>query len=163
MPLVHNLQTAYLVTNTGLPLTWVGAIVWVSIGVIAIAVNLDADTQRHHVRSVQGKCNVWSQPATFIRAPYRDASGIQHENLLLTCGWHGFVRHFHYLPDILLLFLYCAPAGFDAPLAWTYFFYLSSLLIDRCLRIDARCAAKYGVAWEKYQSLVPWRLIPYVW
>jgi 7-dehydrocholesterol reductase len=163
MPLVHNLQTAHLVTHTGLPLSWVGAIAWVTIGVIAIAVNLDADTQRHHVRAALGKCNVWSKPATFIRALYRDASGVQHENLLLTCGWHGYVRHFHYLPDILLLILYCSPAGFDAPLPWTYFFYLSSLLIDRCLRIDARCAAKYGVAWEKYQSLVPWRLIPYVW
>ena len=163
MPLVHNLQTAHLVTHAGLPFNWIGAIIWVSIGIIAIAVNLDADTQRHQVRAAQGKCTVWNKKATFIRAPYRDASGIQHENLLLTCGYHGFVRHFHYIPDIILLFLYCAPAGFDAPLAWTYFFYLSSLLIDRCLRIDARCAAKYGIAWEKYQNLVPWRLIPYVW
>jgi 7-dehydrocholesterol reductase len=98
-----------------------------------------------------------------LRAPYVDAKGGRHVNLLLTCGWHGVARHFHYVPDILLLFLYCAPAGFDRLLNFSYFFYLSALLIDRCGRIDARCRAKYGAVWDAYEKMVPWKLIPGLW
>lgn len=163
MPLAHNLQTLHLVSHAGLPLSWAGAAAWLVVGVVAIAVNLSADTQRHAVRAAGGRCNVWGRPATFIRAPYTDVSGARHENLLLTCGWHAHVRHFHYAPDILLLVLYCAPAGFDAPLAWTYFFYLTCLLLDRTGRIDARCAAKYGAAWLEYERAVPYKLVPGVW
>ena len=50
---------------------------------------------------------VWGRPAEVIRAPYTDAEGARHENLLLVCGYHGLVRHFHYIPDIALLVLYC--------------------------------------------------------
>jgi 7-dehydrocholesterol reductase len=162
MPLAHNLQTLHLVTHAGLPLSWAGAAAWVALGTVAIAVNLSADTQRHAVRAAGGRCSVWGRPATFIRAPYSDASGRRHENLLLTCGWHAHVRHFHYAPDILLLVLYCAPAGLN-PLAWTYFFYLTALLLDRTGRIDARCAAKYGAAWAAYERAVPYKLVPGVW
>ena len=41
--------------------------------------------------------------------------------------------------------------------------YLTALLVDRTYRIDLRCAAKYGAAWERYCALVPHRLIPGVW
>jgi 7-dehydrocholesterol reductase len=166
MPLVHNLQTLHLVSHNGLALSWWAVGAWLTVGVIAIWANFDADTQRHAVRAVSGKCLVWGRPATFIKAPYFDGDGRRHENLLLTCGWHGLgVRHFHYAPDILLLLLYCAPSGsvFEVPLAWSYFFYLTGLLLDRCARIDARCCAKYGAAWQRYVREVPWKLIPGVW
>jgi 7-dehydrocholesterol reductase len=167
MPLVHNLQTLHLVAHAGLAaLGWRGAGAWLALGAAAVWANFDADTQRHAVRAAAGACAVWGRPATFVRAPYRDASGRVHENLLLTCGWHGLgVRHFHYAPDILLLVLYCAPAGgvLEVPLAWTYAFYLTGLLLDRCARIDARCHAKYGAAWERYVKIVPWKLVPGVW
>ena len=165
MPLVHNLQTLHLVAHPGLALGWWGAAGWAAAGAAAIFVNFDADTQRHVVRAAGGRCAVWGRPATFIAAPYRDARGGRHENLLLTCGYHGVVRHFHYAPDILLLALYCAPAGapWQAPLAWSYFAYLSALLIDRCGRIDARCAAKYGKKWDEYCRAVPYKLLPGIW
>lgn len=166
MPLVHNLQTFHLVSHDGLALSWWAVCAWLAVGLLSIWSNFDADTQRHAVRAVGGKCLVWGRPATFIRAPYFDGDGRRHENLLLTCGWHGLgVRHFHYAPDILLLFLYCAPSGsvLEVPLAWSYFFYLTGLLLDRCARIDARCHAKYGAAWEKYVAAVPHKLIPGIW
>jgi 7-dehydrocholesterol reductase len=66
------------------------------------------------------------------------------------------------VPDIALLALYCAPSGlpWERPLAWSYCFYLTSLLVDRCQRIDARCEAKYGEAWRRYVAAVPYKLIP---
>ncbi len=161
MPLVHNLQTLHLVRGTGLlPLTHVQAAAWVALGAVMIFLNYDADTQRHRVRAAGGKCDVWGRPARVIVARYADAQDAQHENLLLCCGYLGLVRHFHYFPDIVLLFLYCAPAGFGRLLPFTYFFYLTALLIDRCQRIDARCAAKYGAAWEEYVRRVPYKLLP---
>jgi 7-dehydrocholesterol reductase len=163
MPLIHNMQTLRLVAAPGLPLGWAGAAAWAALGAAAVWVNLDADTQRHAVRAAGGECLVWGKRAAVLRAPYVDAKGGRHVNLLLTCGWHGVARHFHYVPDILLLFLYCAPAGFDRLLNFSYFFYLSALLIDRCGRIDARCRAKYGAVWDAYEKMVPWKLIPGLW
>lgn len=164
MPLIHNMQTLRLVAAPGgLPLTWAGAAAWLCLGAAAVWVNLDADTQRHAVRAADGECLVWGRKATVLRAPYRDAQGGKHVNLLLTCGWHGVARHFHYVPDILLLFLYCAPAGLDRLLNFSYFIYLTALLVDRTGRIDARCRAKYGKVWAAYEEMVPWKLIPGVW
>ena len=167
MPLVHNLQTLHLVAGSHtLPMTWTGAVLWVATAVAMIYLNYDADTQRHRVRDALKKPGVktsdvivWGQPVQVIRVPYTDAQGKQHVNQLLVSGWHGVVRHFHYAPDIVLLFLYCAPSGFSAPLTWTYFLYLTSLLLDRCQRIDARCLAKYGPAWEEYVRRVPYKLV----
>ena len=165
MPLVHNLQVLHLVRGTTvMPFSWPMAVAWLAVGISMIALNYDADTQRHRVRALGGKALVWGRLATYISADYTDAAGGKHVNLLLTCGWHGVVRHFHYIPDIVLLALYCTPAGWpwERPLAWMYFFYLTALLIDRCDRIDARCAAKYGEAWKKYRLCVKYKLIPYV-
>jgi 7-dehydrocholesterol reductase len=145
MPLVHNLQTLHLVNNSGLSFlsqSWAAATAWIILGIIMIALNYDSDTQRHRVRALDGKCLVWGSPARVLRAPYQDATGAMHCNLLLACGYHGIVRHFHYAPDIFLLFLYCAPAGFTRLLPFTYFLYLTALLLDRCQRIDRRCHAK---------------------
>ena len=163
MPLTHNLQTLHLVKgSTALHLSWPAAAAWVALGAALVALNYDADTQRHRVRALGGRTSVWGRPASFIRAAYTDAAGGRHENLLLTCGYAGVVRHFHYVPDILLLALYCGPSGlpWERPLAWSYFFYLTGLLVDRCQRIDARCEAKYGAAWRAYVAKVPFKLIP---
>ena len=125
--------------------------------------NYDADTQRHRVRTSDGKCLIWGQPAKVLRAPYTTADGGRHVALLSCCGYQAWSRHFHYLPDIINLFLYCSPAGFSRVLPHLYFIYLTALLLDRTYRIDARCHAKYGKQWEAYCKLVPWRLIPKVW
>ena len=37
------------------------------------------------------------------------------------------------------------------------------LLVDRAYRDEIRCAAKYGKFWEKYCSLVPYRIVPYIY
>jgi 7-dehydrocholesterol reductase len=164
MPLAHSLQVLHIVQGSSvLEMSWPIAICWILFGMIMIWLNLDADTQRHYVRAAikdGNKVTIWGKPVEVIRAPYIDSAGKKHENLLLVCGYHSLVRHFHYLPDIVLLFLYCAPSGFSHPLTFTYFFYLTGLLIDRCQRIDARCAAKYGKKWDEYVTRVPYKLIP---
>jgi 7-dehydrocholesterol reductase len=150
-----------------LDLSWPAVAAWLALAVFCIFLNYDADMQRHVVRAALTKAKgdaskvlVWGRPVVAIRAPYVDAAGKGHVNELIASGYYGLVRHFHYLPDIVLLFLYCAPAGFTRLLPFTYFFYLTSLLVDRCQRIDGRCLAKYGVAWEEYVRRVPYKLVP---
>ena len=107
--------------------------------------------------------HLWGKPAKVIRASFTTADGKRHSAILSACGYQALSRHFHYLPDIINLFLYCSPAGFTRVLPFLYFIYLTSLLVDRTYRIDARCHAKYGKDWERYVALVKHRLIPGVW
>jgi 7-dehydrocholesterol reductase len=107
---------------------------------------------------------VWGQAAKVIEAKYCTGDGKTHSALLSCCGYQALSRHFHYLPDIINLFLYCSPSGFTSGvLPWLYFLYLTGLLLDRTYRIDARCDAKYGKYWEQYVTRVPYRLVPGVW
>jgi len=163
MPLVHNLHTLHLVKHAG----WTSFIsspfilvLWICFGLAMIFLNYDSDTQKHYVRAMEGKCLIWGQPCEAIRARYTTADGKEHTSLLVLSGYSGISRHFHYAPDIVLLFMYCSPAGFDRILPFTYFFYLTSLLLDRCFRIDKRCHTKYGKYWEEYCRRVPYRLVP---
>jgi 7-dehydrocholesterol reductase len=164
MPLVHNLHTIHLVEHEGWAIlsspSRLGLIPWFVMGAVLIYVNYDADTQRLYARETKGQCDIWGRKCEFIRAKYRTADGKEHESLLILSGYNGLVRHFHYLPDICLLFMYCSPAGFDCILPHTYFLYLTTLLIDRTFRIDKRCQTKYGKYWEEYCRRVPYRLIP---
>ncbi|KAI9033381.1 sterol delta-7-reductase [Hyaloraphidium curvatum] len=163
MPLIHTLQNFYLVTHRGLPLTDAQCNLIFVAGLICTFLNYDSDTQRHRVRSANGDCLVWGRKPVIIVADYVTADGKRRKNLLLCSGYNGLSRHFHYLPDIIQLVLYALPAGFERILPWTYAIYLTSLLVDRTWRIDDKCLAKYGQAYEQYMKLVPYRLIPYVW
>ena len=170
MPLVHTLQNLYLVRNRGLKAlaspsssSNILMAMYLLLGNLMTFVNYDSDTQRHRVRQSRGKCLVWGRPATFLRAPFKTSNGQKHVSLLSTCGYNRLSRHFHYLPDIINLVLYCSPAGFAHILPHFYFIYLTILLLDRTYRIDERCRSKYGVVWDQYCHLVPYRLIPYIW
>lgn len=163
MPLIHTLQNLYLVAHPGLALSYSTCALLFVGGITCTILNYDSDTQRHRVRSSNGNCTVWGRPPTLIRAEYKTADGVKHTNLLLASGYHGLARHFHYLPDIIQLAIYAFPAGFSRFLPWTYFFYLTTLLVDRTWRIDEKCLIKYGKAYEEYMRMVPYRLIPYLW
>lgn len=164
MPLVHNLQTLHLARNSeGLVNVIAGPVslaAWYALGGLMIFLNYDSDTQRQKVRAARGDCLVWGAPARVLKATYRTADGATHESLLVMSGYSGIARHFHYVPDIVLLCLYTFPAGFTCLLPHTYALYLSALLIDRCSRIDRRCATKYGEPYAKYCEAVPYKMIP---
>jgi len=52
------------------------------------------------------------------------------------------------------------PLQSDHYLPYFYPVYLTILLFDRAWRDDARCAAKYGRAWDEYCEKVPYKVIP---
>jgi 7-dehydrocholesterol reductase len=162
MPFVHSLENLYLVRNRGLSMSTGFAWFCFILGCFGTWCNYESDTQRHRVRQ-NPKSLVWGKPAKTIIAKYTTADGVERTNLLLYSGFNGVSRHFHYVPDIMNLILYCLPTGFSRVLPWLYCIYLSSLLIDRTYRIDEKCHKKYGKYWEQYCQKVPYKLIPYVW
>lgn len=108
---------------------------------------------------------------------------------LLISGWWGTARHINYLGDWLMSWGFCLPTGIagylmletlnpttgqmekqavQTPevLGWgsifTYFYmlYFGVLLIHREGRDEEKCEKKYGKDWEKYTSLVRYKIIP---
>jgi 7-dehydrocholesterol reductase len=128
-------------------------------GLIAIALNYDADRQRQAVRSGTSK-TVWGRKPVIVRAPYTTESGERRESILLASGYWGIARHWHYVPEIAAAFFWTLPVRSASSLPYMYVAFLTILLIDRAFRDDARCAAKYGVKWEEYKKLVPYKIIP---
>jgi len=131
-------------------------------GLASCVINYAADRQKLNVRQTHGRCLVWGRPAEVIRAEYQLTSGQRTSGLLLVSGYWGVARHFHYVPELLLAFLWSLPALFHNVMPYTYALYLPCLLIHRTFRDDTKCREKYGAYWEQYCRLVPYKMIPYV-
>lgn len=161
IPAVYTSPTLYLVHHPiHLGTAWAATIF--SLGVGSILINYLADRQRQRVRAKNGACLVWRRPPSLIQATYQTQNGETKESLLLTSGWWGISRHFHYVPEISGAFFWTVPALFDNFLPYFYVLFLTILLTDRAFRHDKRCADKYGEHWEEYCERVPYKIIPYV-
>ncbi len=159
VPSVYVSHTLFLVNHPnrlGLPL----AILIGVAGVAGIMINYWADAQRQAFRAAGGKLKIWGKDPEYIEATYVTDDGEERRSLLLTSGWWGISRHFHYLPELLAAFCWVAPVGLDRLLPWFYFIFLSILLTQRAFRDDRRCGEKYGEYWEEYRRRVPYRMIP---
>lgn len=82
---------------------------------------------------------------------------------LITSGWWGRSRHPNYLGDLLMAVAWSMTTGFSTPLTYFYPAYFLVLLVHRQMRDDENCSKKYGKDWRKYQEIVPWRIIPYIY
>ncbi|KAG0177081.1 hypothetical protein DFQ28_010911 [Apophysomyces sp. BC1034] len=81
---------------------------------------------------------------------------------LLTSGWWGKSRHINYLGDWLMALSWCLPCGFGSVIPYFYAIYFGVLLLHRERRDNHKCQTKYGEDWEKYCSIVKYRIIPVV-
>ncbi len=159
VPAVYSSPAFFMVGHHGV-LPWWAAIIIFILGSASIWMNYWADYQRQAFRKAQGKIDIWGKPATFIRAQYTTGAGETKENLLLTSGFWGLARHFHYLPELAAAAFWSCTAGFGWFLPWFYFLFLCILLVQRTYRDDEKCAAKYGQYWTAYREQVKYRLIP---
>ncbi|BBN09226.1 7-dehydrocholesterol reductase [Marchantia polymorpha subsp. ruderalis] len=133
------------------------------LGFISICILYDCDNQKAKFREANGRCHIWGKPATKIIAHYLIENGEHHISPLLTSGWWGLARNFHYLPELCSAFLWTLPCLFTHFLPYYYFLGLSFLLFDRAKRDDHRCRRKYQRYWEVYCRKVPWKIIPHVY
>ncbi len=157
VPGFYSSVTAYLVHH---PLQSYGHFFWLILGLFAIWVNYAADRERVVVREKNGHVSIWGKPAQFIRAQYNDAEGIKRESLLLTSGFWGLSRHFHYIPELTATFCWTAVAGFESLHPYFYFIFLFILLMHRIYREEAMCAKKYKCFWQQYCVKVPYVIFP---
>ena len=81
---------------------------------------------------------------------------------LLCSGFWGVSRHVNYLGEILQGCALALPAWLatGSMLPWLYPFYYVMLFVPRDLDDDEVCAKKYGKSWDKYRTLVPYRIVP---
>ncbi|KAI8372591.1 ergosterol biosynthesis ERG4/ERG24 [Choanephora cucurbitarum] len=79
---------------------------------------------------------------------------------LITSGWWGKARHINYLGDWLMSVAWCLPCGFGSIIPYFYCVYFAILLIHREFRDEEKCHKKYGADWERYCSIVKYRIIP---
>eukprot|EP00252_Welwitschia_mirabilis_P004381 TRINITY_DN14732_c0_g1_i1.p1 TRINITY_DN14732_c0_g1~~TRINITY_DN14732_c0_g1_i1.p1 ORF type:complete len:468 (-),score=58.01 TRINITY_DN14732_c0_g1_i1:391-1794(-) len=159
VPSVYTSPALYLVNhpvNLGLQL-FIGIVV---LGILCIFINYDCDRQRQLFRKTDGNCTIWGKTPSKIVASYVTANGQKKSSLLLTSGWWGMSRHFHYVPEILAAFLWTVPGLFNHFLPYFYVIFLTILLFDRAQRDDKRCQAKYGKYWDMYCKKVPYKIVP---
>jgi 7-dehydrocholesterol reductase len=161
VPGIYTSPTFYLVNHPDtLGLFWATTIFVV--GTAFILINFWADRQRQRVRETEGRCLIWGKIPDITIARYTTTLGEHKQNILLTSGWWGFARHFHYVPEILGAFCWSLPALFSNFLPYFYVVFLTILLIERAYRDDRRCAKKYGSDWTLYCQKVPYKIIPFV-
>lgn len=159
VPSMYTSPAMYL-TNHPIQLNpWIACTMFAA-GLASVFVNYWADEQRASFRRLHGKCTIWGKPATYITATYQTDKKDLKTNLLLTCGFWGLSRHFHYIPEILAAFLWTLPCLFQGALPYFYVTFLTILLLDRANRDDARCKSKYGKHWDKYCKMVPNLILP---
>lgn len=132
-------------------------------GVAACALNYVADRQKQVVRKTDGNCFIWGRRPEVIRATYRLENGETHHSLLLVSGFWGVARHFHYVPELALAFLWTVPALFQNLLPFSYLISLVVILVHRTGRDNRICLRKYTEHWEEYVRRVPYRILPYIY
>lgn len=141
-----------------------GALIAISaLGLLGYGLFLSANGQRYRARRLGTGCRILGRPARLIDARYTTADGARHTTLLLASGWWGIVRHPNYVGDLTIATAIGLASGLRHLLPWSYTIFLAGLLVQRVLRDERRCQAKYGPAWDTYRALVPYRLIPWIW
>ena len=166
MPLVNTFHNLYLAQHLGVQFTDLQAASLILLGISMIYVNYASDVHWHVIRAKKGGCELgfpFKGRAKVIVAKYKLANKQENQALLVVNEYYGLMRHFHYLPDLVFLLLYCMPTGKSGLIPYMYFVYLTSLLVDRVGRIELRMEAKTQGYWEEYKALVKYRLIPFVY
>lgn len=104
------------------------------------------------------------QPHKALSVTYT-ANGKELQTLLTLEGGWGLARHFNYLTDLVMC-VAMSLAVFVPEWSWLtisshlYLFMMIFILFNREARDDVKCAKKYGLGWQIYCRLVPYRIIP---
>lgn len=161
LPCIYTSPALYLVHHPKTLGITLSSIFFI-LGLSGIVINYLADRQRQRVRECNGNCKVWGKKPEITLASYRTEKGEVKQSILLSSGWWGISRHFHYIPEILGALFWSMPALFSSFMPYFYVCFLTILLMDRSFRDDKRCAHKYGKGWDEYSEKVPYKILPYI-
>lgn len=150
LPWSYSLQSRYLALDENF--YQLGAAkLWGIVFVMAVGYYIFHSSNQQKSDFKQGKLNHMKSIAT--------PTGSK----LLVEGWWGLSQHINYFGDWLIGWSWCLPTGSFTPLTYFYIIYFTTLLLHRQTRDEAKCRAKYGKTWEKYESLVPYKIVPYIY
>lgn len=87
------------------------------------------------------------------------------DSRILCSGFWGLSRHINYFGETVQSIAISIPPWFvsGSLLPFLYPLYYVLLFTARQLDDDRICLEKYGEKWEQYMSVVPYRIIPFVW
>uniref|UniRef100_A0A7S4L3H8 Delta(14)-sterol reductase ERG24 n=1 Tax=Paramoeba aestuarina TaxID=180227 RepID=A0A7S4L3H8_9EUKA len=152
VPFTYTLQCRFLATNSpDLGMIEVAGIVMLQL--LGLYIFRGANSQKDKFRKNP------NDPAV-AHIKYIDT---KRGTRLMISGWWGMSRHINYFGDWLMAWAWCLPCGFASPIPYFYVAYFAVLLIHRQIRDDHFCHQKYGKDWDKYCSLVPSRIVPYIY
>ena len=152
VPFTYSLQARYLVDHpTSLP-------PYVTIGIIALnligyVVFRGSNSQKDRFRRDPDHPNV----------RHLKTMPTERGTKLIISGWWGVCRHPNYVGDLIMALSWSLPCGVGHIIPYFYPVYFAGLLIHRQLRDEHQCRLKYRGDWDKYCSIVRWRLIPYIY
>lgn len=149
VPFVYSLQARYLVfKQLELGPIWTGAVV--SVNLLGYWIFRGANGEKNDFRNGYNPKNLKYMIT-------------ERGSKLLISGWWGWLQHPNYLGDLVMALAWSLPTGFETPITYFYVMYFFVLLVHRQMRDDENCKKKYGKDWEKYTTLVPYRIIPYIY
>ncbi|CAO3693497.1 unnamed protein product [Rhizopus stolonifer] len=149
VPMIYSLQSRYLLDH---PLD-------LNLFVLGLAVVFQS-TGYYIFRSAASEKDTFRNNPKDPKIAYLKSMDTKSGKKLIISGWWGRARHINYLGDLLMAFAWCLPCGFDSIVPYFYFIYMAVLLVNRERRDEKQCRQKYGNDWEKYCSLVKYRIIP---
>lgn len=161
VPSVYTLHTRLLVAYpSDLPDAAVAALF--AVGLASLALNYLADWQRRAFRD--GRLVGAAVRARYLEKTPGGEATARETRLLCSHMW-GWCRHPQYMFELGCAYTWgiLGCPWRNRGLALLYPATLTVLLVHRCLRDEAKCAAKYGKAYTAYCELVPWRMVPRVW
>ncbi|SCU80588.1 LADA_0B08460g1_1 [Lachancea dasiensis] len=97
------------------------------------------------------------------KLPHLKSIDTKRGTKLLCDGWWGISQHMNYFGDWLISLSWCLATGFQTPLTYYYSLYFAALLVHRQQRDEHLCKIKYGDDWHRYESEVPYKIVPYVY
>ncbi|KAA6429999.1 MAG: sterol reductase [Trebouxia sp. A1-2] len=152
VPFTYSLQARYLVDHPQ-AISNVGLLGILGLKAVGYCAFRGANSQKDTFR------NDHNHPSVRHLQTLKTERGTQ----LITSGWWGIARHINYTGDWLMAWSWCLPCGFGSIVPYFYVIYFAVLLVHRQQRDEHACKRKYGADWDKYQAIVKFRLIPFVY
>jgi len=152
VPCVYSLQARYLASHP------------VDLGYSASAAIVALFATGYYIfRGANGQKNAFRRDPADPSVRHLRFIETKSGSKLLVSGFWGVARHINYLGDWMMGWSWCLPTGFATPVTYFYVAFFHVLLLHRERRDEAKCKAKYGDDWARYQKIVKWRIIPGVY
>ncbi|KAG1462183.1 hypothetical protein G6F46_003690 [Rhizopus delemar] len=149
VPMISSLQTRYLLDHQ------------VDLNVIFLACSVVFQFSGYYIsRSATSERDAFCKNPKDPKVAYLKSMDTRAGKKLIISGWWGKARHINYLGELLMSVAWCLPCGFASVVPYYYCVYVIISVIYRECRDEREGRQKYGNDWNRYCSIVKYRIIP---